>query len=360
MTVTDLEAPPRVVQQLPTPRRPKSARIHVDVQLVVLIGATVCLMAFFGAQRPVFFTSQNLLGILSQNAATFIVAAGAALLLMAGFIDMSVGSAMALAGVAAAFAFLEHGLVAGAAAGIAVGVAMGVFNGLLVGFAGLSPIVVTLGGLAAARGLAQFLSPGSLYGLPPEVLELGSGSFIGIPYLVWAAALVCVAFAFVSSRLPAGKHALAIGANQRAAFLSGVVVKRFVFLLYVAVGASVGVAAVLQVARLGSAPSGTLGIGFETAILTAVLLGGVPFTGGRGSVVGVVLGVWLIGVLNNGLTLMNVPPEASGIVTGLVLILAAASSLTATPRARELGRKAKDRFSALSRSFVPTNRTKGK
>lgn len=317
----------------------KAIRARLDIQLVILVLATLALMAYFAIESPVFFRGDNLLGILNQNAATFIVAAAAGLLLMAGYIDMSVGSTMALAGVCAAFAFIDYGLVPGVLVGIAVGIGVGVFNGILVGFIGMSPIVVTLGGLAAFRGLAQLLSPGSLYGLPPEVLALGNGKFLGISYLVWAAIVVCAILWFVASRLPAGKHTLAIGANERAAFLTGIPVKRFVFFLYVLIGGAVGVAAVLQVARLGSAPSGTLGIGFEVSILTAVLLGGIPFTGGRGSMFGVLLGVWLIAVLNNGLSLMNVEPAASGIITGLVLILAAATSLTGFQRRRKKARK---------------------
>lgn len=321
------------------PRGWKALRARLDMQLVILVIATLALMVFFATQSPVFFRGDNLLSILNQNAATFVVAAAAGLLLMAGYIDMSVGSTMSLAGVCAAFVFIDHGLLPGILVGIAVGIAVGVFNGVLVGYIGMSPIVVTLGGLAAFRGLAQLLSPGSLYGLPQEVLSLGNGKFLGISYLVWTAAVVCAILYFVASRLPAGKHTLAIGANQRAAFLTGIPVKRFVFLLYVLIGATVGIAAVLQVARLGSAPSGTLGIGFEVSILTAVLLGGIPFTGGRGSMFGVLLGVWLIAVLNNGLSLMNVPPEASGIITGLVLILAAATSLTGFQRRRKKSRR---------------------
>lgn len=342
MSITHPSHPPQETLERPAaPRatRWQAIRRRLDLQLVILVIATLLLMAFFTMKSPVFLTAGNLLSIANQNAATFIVASAAGLLLMAGYIDMSVGSVLALAGVCAAYASIEFGVVAGLVSAILVGVVVGTLNGILIGKIGLSPIVVTLGVLAAARGLAQLLSPGSLYGLPEEMNTLGSGSFLGVPFLVWIAAVFCGIVYFVSARTPWGKHALAIGANKRAAFLTGIPVKRFVVGLYIVIGVSVGIAAFLQLARLGSAPSGTLGVGFEVAVLTAVLLGGVPFTGGRGSIFGVLIGVWLIAVLSNGLTLMNVPTEASGIVTGIVLVLAAATSLPEFQRRRRKARR---------------------
>ena len=324
-----------------TPRKSVLLRFRqaMDLQLVILVIATVLLMGGFTAASPMFFTADNLLNIANQNASTFIVAAAAGMLLMAGYVDMSVGSVMALAGVCAAFASIEYGMIAGIVCAVLVGTLVGTLNGVLIGQIGMSPIVVTLGVLAAARGLAQLLSPGSLYGLPEDLIGMGSGDFLGIPILVWIAGVICAIFWFVSARMPAGKHTLAVGANPRAAFLTGIPVKPFVMVLYIVVGISVGIAAIMQVARLGSAPSGTLGLGFEVAVLTAVLLGGVPFTGGRGSVIGVLIGVWLIAVLGNGLTLLNVPTEISGIVTGVVLVLAAASSLSGFQRRRRRPRR---------------------
>lgn len=285
--------------------------------------ATVLLMAYFASSTSSFLTPENISAIATQNAHTFVVAAVVAMLVMAGYADLSVGSVMALAGVSAGLAFIEFGFVGGVVVGLVVGMLAGALNGVLIGYWLFSPIVVTLGMLAAARGLAQFLAPGSLFGFPEEVGAFGSGSIFGVSYLVLIAAVICVAVMLIMARRPLGRHVVAVGVNPRAAFLSGISVKRLVFWLYLVGGVAAGLAGVLQVARLNSAPSSSLGLSFEVTILTAILLGGIPFTGGRGSIWRVLLGVWLIGMLRNGLTLMNVGVEVSGIVTGVVLIVAA-------------------------------------
>lgn len=285
--------------------------------------ATLSLMVYFSLATKSFLTGGNLLAVLTQNGPTFIVAVVAAVLLMAGFVDLSVGSTLALAGVCSGLTFLSSGLIPGLLVGIAVGTAIGAINGLLIGWLELSPLVVTLGMLAATRGVAQYLAPDSLYGFPSDVNILGNGSIFGVSYLGLAALLVIGAALLTMNRLPVGRKIIAIGVNARASYLVGIPVKRLSVLLYVVVGLAAGIAGVLQVARLDSAPSGTLGVGFEVTVLTAVLLGGVPFNGGRGSVLRVVLGVWLIAILKNGLTLLNLGPEIAGIVTGSVLVLAA-------------------------------------
>ena len=286
--------------------------------------ATVALMAFFATKSSVFLSPANLLAVATQNAPTFTVAAVFALLLMAGYVDLSVGSLMGLVGVTAGLSMNAWGMVPGILVGLGVSLAVGAINGILIGLLGFSPIVVTLGGLAVARGLAQYLGQSSIFGFPDPFVDFGSGDIHGIPYLVIVAAVMCIASMLAASWLPAGRWIVSIGVNPRAAFLVGVPVKLTVAMLYVLTGLSVGIAGLLQIARLDSAPSGTLGAGFEVVILTAVLLGGIPFNGGKGSIWRVLVGVWLIGVLRNGLTLLNVGTELSSIITGSVLVLAAA------------------------------------
>ncbi len=316
---------PLTAGQARAQRRRAAATVAISLFLPV---AVVVLMAYFTYQSPVFLSYGNLMAIATQNAPTFIVAATLGAMLIAGYVDLSVGSTLAVAGVSAALAWTEWGTTAGIVVGLLVGVIAGSLNGLLISYLDWSPIVVTLGLLAFGRGLAQYLAPDSVYGFPEPIQELGSGSFLGISYLVWIAVLGCASVMVVMSRLPAGRHITAVGVNKRAAYLAGIRVKPIVFGLYLGVGLSAAIAGILTAARLDSAPAGTLGQGFEITVLTAVLLGGIPFNGGRGAIWRVLVGVWLMGVLRNGITLMNIGPEVASMLTGGVLVLAAGLEAT--------------------------------
>lgn len=315
LTTTSVEA------QLAASKR----RQKLQLSLIgwILPAATIALMLYFSLNTRAFFSTGNFLAIATQNAPTFIVAVAAGLLMMAGYIDLSVGSTMAVSGVAAGLMFNSAGILPGILVGLLVGLLAGVLNGYFIGFQNFSPIVVTLGLLAAGRGFALFLAPQSVFGFPNEVVEFGSATVLGVSYLVIAAIIVAIIGMIVLNRLPVGKHIVAIGVNKRAAFLNGIRVKQITFWLYAGTGLAAAIAGLLQVARFNSAPSATLGSGFEVTILTAVLLAGIPVEGGRGMIWRVLVAAWLIAVLRNGLTLMNVGVEASGIITGAVLVAAA-------------------------------------
>lgn len=302
---------------------PKLRKLVVGSISVVMPLATILLMLFFAVNTKAFFTAENFAALISQNAAVIIITVAFAMLLMAGYVDLSVGSVMGLVGVVSGLMFLHVGVVAGIACGLALGLAWGLMNGVLIGVFGLSPIVVTLGGLAAARGIALALAPNAIYGFPDFIVALGSGKLFGLAYIGWIALAVAAAGLFVLSQTPFGKHVLAIGVNPRAAFLVGIRVRRTILILYASTGLAVALGAILIAARLDSAPSGTLGVGMEITVLTAALLGGIPFTGGRGSMWRVLLGVWFLIVLRNGLALMNIGTEFTNIISGSVLVVAA-------------------------------------
>jgi ribose transport system permease protein len=304
---------------------PAQHRSLVDLLSVGALPLATGLIALFFAWRsPVFLTLDNWISISVQVASLMTISIPFAVLLMAGMVDLSVGALLGFCGVVAGLTFPSLGVVGAPLLALAVGLTVGLINGFFVSFLSMSPIIVTLGSLTLLRGLSQWLSPQPLFGFPDAFANLGSGAVFGLPILTWTTVAVLL-LGWVAVRFFAiGRHAIAIGVNRRAAYLVGIRVKLTGMLLYGVVGLSAALAGLMSIARINSAPSGSLGAGIELSVLTAVLLGGVPFTGGRGSVIRVALAVWLLGMLSNGLILMNVPTEASLMVTGLVLVLAAA------------------------------------
>jgi ribose transport system permease protein len=290
-----------------------------------LLVGTVALIVVFWLMNDSFVSVDNFRNILIQASVISVVAVPMALLLIAGKVDLSVGSTLALGGVVTGLLISDGAPLALAIpAGVLAGAAVGAVNGVLVTVWDLSPIIVTLGALTAVRGLSITIAPDPIFGFGDAFLDFGGGQALGVPYLVVIAGAVFVLGGVVLSMMPVGRHIYAIGVNAEAAYLSGIRIKRLSFLLFVATGAASGIAGVMLAARLGSAPSGALGVGFELDVLTAVILGGVAFSGGRGTIFGVLLGVLFLGILQNGLTLENVPAATAAMVKGAVLVIAAA------------------------------------
>ncbi|HWH26564.1 MAG TPA: ABC transporter permease [Pseudolysinimonas sp.] len=288
--------------------------------LVLLIVMVVAVQIATGSQ----LNWPNLRGVLLDGAVIAIVAIPGAMLIISGYIDLSVGSTLALGGVTAGM-IMEGGTgnpALAVLAAIGAGVLVGLFNGVVTTYFGLNSFIATLGALTAVRGAAQLLSPlgrstfGDAFGF------LGVGTLVGIPVAVIVAAVLLILAALFLRFTPAGRHVYAIGVNREAAYLSGVNVKRIPFVLFVVSGGAAGLAGAITVARLNSAPPGQLGVGFELVVLTAVLLGGVVFTGGEGSMFGVLVGVLFLGLLNNALTLLGVTSFWQNVATGLALVAA--------------------------------------
>lgn len=302
----------------------KAERDWFEIAVAAALPVAIALLAlFFYMKVPVFMTANNWIAISVQVSALMTISIPFALLLMAGKIDLSVGSTLALCGVVAGLSFEPLGIPGAVVLTLVVGTTVGLINGVLVASVGMSPIIVTLGTLTLIRGLAQWLAPNPIFGFPEEFLVIGYERIFGLPVLTWIMLAVILVGAAVMALLPIGPQIVALGVNKRAAFLVGLRVRAIGIGLYAATGFFVAVAALMSISRINSAPAGTLGIGVELSVLTAVLLGGIPFTGGKGSVLRVVLGVWLLGMLSNGLILMNVPTELSLMTTGLVLVVAA-------------------------------------
>lgn len=305
---------------------PRQRRSKVEMMLGLFLPAVlILLMAFFTWKSPnnAFIQPSNLLTILTQNAYVVVLTIPLAMLVMSGGIDLSIGSVMALSACIGGLAWQNGNVWLGLVLGLGTGLVMGLVNGGLVSGIGLNPIVVTLGTLAIARGIAQLMATNPIYDFPEVVDAFGNGSVLWISNQIWVAIIVVLIGMAALNRFPFGRHLVAIGVNERAAFLAGLPVKRIKFSLYLVVGLASAVAGLMLASRINSAPGGTMGVGIELVALTAVLLGGVPFTGGYGAIWRVLVGVLIVAVLQNGTVMMNVPSDASKILFGGVLLIAA-------------------------------------
>jgi ribose/xylose/arabinose/galactoside ABC-type transport system permease subunit len=290
-----------------------------------LLLALVAECAFFASRSGTFLTIGNVRNIAINSAILAVVVVASTMLVIAGHIDLSIGSTIGLCGVLASLAALDwgYGAAAAIALGITAGAGVGVVNGLMCSYLRFSPIIVTLGMLGAIRGGTLLITVDPLYGLEGVFHTLGVGEVGGFPVLVMIALATFLAGGLFLGFTPYGRYVYAIGVNPQASFLSGLPIRMLPFLLYVATGASAGLAGVLFAARLGGAAPADLGIGMELTALTAILLGGVAFAGGRGGLFGVFVAVAFLGVLQNGLVLLNVQPFVQLLAQGLVLVAAA-------------------------------------
>jgi ribose transport system permease protein len=283
-----------------------------------------------------FLTVDNTMNVLRQISINLCLSLGMTLVILSGGIDLSVGSVLALSGAVAA-GLLKNGLalprfnllvqftVPGAiVAGIGVGSVLGWFNGLAVTRFKLPPFVATLGMLSIARGLTMLWTGGfPVTGLGDDFGRLGTGHALGIPMPVWISAVLVALFIVVTRRTRFGRHLYAVGGNERAATLSGLAVPRIKLMVYTLGGGLAAVAGLLVTARLDSATPNA-GLGYELDSIAAVVIGGTSLSGGRGSILGTVLGCLIIGVLNNGLFLLDVSPFWQQVVKGFVILAAVA------------------------------------
>ncbi|WP_228032379.1 ABC transporter permease [Mycolicibacterium sp. P9-22] len=270
-----------------------------------------------------FLTDRNIMNILSQSAVVGIAAVGATFIIITGGIDLSVGSNVALSGmVAASLVLAGVPALLGLVICIAMAVAIGMFNGLSIAWLGLVPFIVTLATLGMGRGLTLQLSEGqSVYGLPSGLTWLGGGTIGGIPVPLFLMLLVFVAGHLVLTRTTLGHKIFAVGGNRQAARLSGIRDKHILFSVYAIAGLCAGVAALILVGRIGAATP-TAGVGLELQVIAAVVIGGTSLFGGKGSMIGTLIGVLLIGVINNGLTLLDVSPFWVQFIQGALIFVA--------------------------------------
>lgn len=292
-----------------------------------IVGALLLEILFFWSRSDRFLTTDNFRLILLQVAVIGIVAVPSGLLLLSGYIDFSVGSTLGLSAVVLGTQ-MENGThaVLAAAIALAVGGAVGAAQGFLATWMRFPPIIVTLGFFTAIRGLTFVVSDGKLSsGFSSQFATIGQdnlpGTSIPIPVVIAAGLFVLGGLFHIKTRW--GRYVVALGVNADAARRAGISPYRIPFILYVVTGLVSALGAIVLVSRLNSAPP-TLGEGTEIDVLSAVLLGGVAFGGGKGNLLGVAAGVVFIGILNNGLLLMGADPFWVRVSAGAALVAAAA------------------------------------
>lgn len=281
-----------------------------------------------------FLTVANFWNVLRQISVNVCISTGMTLVVLTAGIDLSVGSVLALAGAITA-GLLRNGipvpdanlyigftLLGGLVAGLLTGSVLGWFNGWAITRFNLPPFVATLAMLTIARGLTMLWTEGfPITGLGNSFTYLGTGWLLGIPVPVWISALIVALAVLLTNKTRFGRYIYAIGGSESAARLSGVNIGRTKMLVYTISGALAAVGGMLVTSRLDSAQPNA-GISYELDSIAAVVIGGTSLSGGRGSILGTVQGAIIIGVLNNGLVLLNVSPFWQQVVKGIVILLA--------------------------------------
>lgn len=283
------------------------------------------LFIYFSLANQYFLTSLNITNLFVQGAEFAIVAFGVTFVILAGELDLSVGSGVALVGVVAAIAMRDDGIVPGILAGLGVGIAIGVFNGIVVTRLQVPSFIATFGMLVIAHGLATALTNGGVVtGVPFSVGNLALEGFAGVRWIVWLTLVVFLVLYFIQTQTAFGTRVFAVGGNRQAAHLSGIKVERVRFLVFLISGITVGIAGLALMARLesGQPNAGNL---LELDAIAAIVIGGTSIFGGRGSLIRTLAGVALIVILRDGLDLQGVDDNLQHVIIGSVLIIAASA-----------------------------------
>lgn len=283
----------------------------------------VIIFVVFSFLSPVFFTVPNLLNILQQSSINAVIALGMTLVIISAGIDLSVGPTAALSAIVGATL-----MVAGVPIPLAIltalftGAICGLFNGVLIAYAGLQPFIVTLGGLSLYRALSLIYTGGNpIFGIPAEFRSFMNGTLFGIPSSIVIVAVIALLLWIVLTKTPLGEYIFAVGGNEEAARVCGVPVAKTKVTVYVLSGMLASVAALILVGRLGAAEP-TLGNLWELDAIAAAAIGGASLMGGKGSIIGTILGAVILGALRNGLTLLNIQAFYQLLATGIIIIVA--------------------------------------
>ena len=292
------------------------------IQRLLPFFTLLALFIILSIASPNFLTSTNLSSVVRQTAVINIMALGMTVIIIAGGIDLSVGSILALAGLLGAMTMEKHGIGWGIAAGMLVGMLCGFANGLMITSLRISPFIVTLGTMGIYRGFALIISKGlPVHEIPPSFSYLGEGTLLGVPFVLWILLLCAVVTHVMLEHTRHGRYAFSIGSNPEAAYYAGVPVRFHTTAVYAIAGLLTGLAGMTEASRLMTGqPTG--GQGYELTAIAAVVIGGGSLRGGEGSVLGTLVGAFIMGLLANGSDLLGTNPYWQQVIIGGVIILA--------------------------------------
>ncbi len=324
---TDLQQPPAEEPGRPSAAGPSlRGRVGQGLQQFLAFGTLLALVLFFSIASPNFFTISNLTSILLATAVIGILAVGTTFVIITGGIDLSIGTGMTLCSVVTGLLLTDMGmpLIVGVLGGIAFGALVGLVNGFNVTVLGLPPFIATLAMMMIAEGLALVLS-----GVRPIYLsgiegfqQIALGQLIPrIPNAVLILFALALVLGIVLTKTVLGRMTYAIGSNEEATRLSGINTRRWLLAIYALAGACTGLAGVVMASRLSSAQP-QLGMGYELQAIAAVIIGGTSLLGGRGTILGTLIGALIMSVLINGLRIMAVQSEWQTVVVGVVVLIA--------------------------------------
>jgi len=306
----------------------RCAAVKDRLQQLLAFASLIAIVIFFSVASPIFFTWPNITSVLFSTVVIGCLAVGTTFVIITGGIDLSIGTGMALCAVMSGVFIVNMGLpiAVGVAGAILFGGLIGLVNGFNVAILKLPPFIATLAMMLVAQGLALVISHSApiYFREDPGYITISTGKLIpglDLPNAVLILTVVCIVAGIVLGRTVLGRYTYSIGSNELATDLSGIDVRRWKIVIYTIAGLFIGLAGVMISARLGSAQPAT-GAGYELQAIAAVVIGGTSLAGGKGSILGTVIGALIISVLNNGLQIMSIAQEWQKVILGLVILVA--------------------------------------
>jgi ribose transport system permease protein len=315
------------VREEAAPRQDVRGGLRARIQQLLAFASLIVIVVFFSIASPDFLNYGNITSILFSTVVIGTLALGTTFVIITGGIDLSIGTGMALCAVISGLLIVKAGVPVplGVLLTILFGGLIGFVNGFNVAVLGLPPFIATLAMMLVAQGLALVLSHSApIYFDQPGYIAISTGNIIPgskFPNAVLLLALLAILSAVLLNRTVLGRYDYSIGSNEEATALSGINVRRWKIVIYTLAGLFIGLAGIFISARLGSAQPAT-GAGYELQAIAAVVIGGTSLSGGKGTIIGTVIGALIISVLNNGLQIMSIPQEWQNVILGIVILIA--------------------------------------